>query len=60
MYAEEVPLSKLFDLSGQVAFVTGAARGVGAAIALGLAKAGAKVSPTRTVCVVRCVCGGGG
>lgn len=35
--------SKLFDLSGRVAVVTGAARGLGAAIGRGLAGAGAKV-----------------
>ncbi len=35
--------SKLFDLSGKSAVVTGAARGLGAAIARGLAGAGAKV-----------------
>ncbi|KAL4420594.1 hypothetical protein ABPG75_010250 [Micractinium tetrahymenae] len=39
----EVPLKGLFDLSGQVAFVTGAARGVGASIACAFAEAGAKV-----------------
>lgn len=32
------------DLTGKVAFVAGASRGIGAAIALGLAKAGAKVA----------------
>jgi NAD(P)-dependent dehydrogenase (short-subunit alcohol dehydrogenase family) len=35
--------SKLFDLSGKIAVVTGAARGLGAAIARGLAGAGASV-----------------
>ena len=34
---------RLFDLSGKVAVVTGAARGLGAAMAHGLAGAGAKV-----------------
>jgi NAD(P)-dependent dehydrogenase (short-subunit alcohol dehydrogenase family) len=37
---------KLFDLSGKVAVVTGAARGLGAAMARGLAGAGAKVIAT--------------
>jgi NAD(P)-dependent dehydrogenase (short-subunit alcohol dehydrogenase family) len=36
-------LLKLFDLSGKVAVVTGAARGLGGAMARGLAGAGAKV-----------------
>lgn len=40
----EVPLKGLFDLTGQVALVTGAARGVGAAIACAFAQAGAKAS----------------
>jgi NAD(P)-dependent dehydrogenase (short-subunit alcohol dehydrogenase family) len=35
--------ARLFDLSGKVAVVTGAARGLGAAMAQGLAGAGAKV-----------------
>ena len=34
----------LFDLSGQAAFVTGASRGIGQAIAVGLADAGADVA----------------
>jgi hypothetical protein len=37
-------LGKLFDLTGRVAFITGAGRGVGAHIAHGMARFGAKVS----------------
>lgn len=36
-------IGRLFDLSGKVAIVTGAARGLGRAMAVGLAGAGAKV-----------------
>ena len=38
--------STLFDLSGKTALVTGASRGLGQAIAVGLAEAGAKVGIT--------------
>ena len=37
-------VKKLFNLSGRTAFVTGSSRGIGAAIALGLAECGADVA----------------
>ncbi|HEX9189917.1 MAG TPA: SDR family NAD(P)-dependent oxidoreductase, partial [Vicinamibacteria bacterium] len=37
-------MSRLFSLEGRVALVTGASRGLGAAIATGLAEAGADVA----------------
>ena len=44
MEPENEPLSRLFDLTGDVAFITGAAGGLGASISQLLAKAGAKVA----------------
>ena len=55
----------LFDLSGKVALVTGAARGLGAAMALALADAGADVavhagetSPAATESAIAAKAGG--
>ncbi|MEA3255541.1 MAG: glucose 1-dehydrogenase [Candidatus Altiarchaeota archaeon] len=42
----ESKMNKLFDLTGKVAVVTGASRGLGKAMAIGLAKAGANVVAT--------------
>jgi hypothetical protein len=41
--ADKFCADKLFDLSGSTAFVTGGAQGIGAAIALGLARHGANI-----------------
>ncbi|GAB4816145.1 hypothetical protein N2152v2_003191 [Parachlorella kessleri] len=43
LYERDILEGKLFDLSGSTAFVTGSARGMGAAIAVGMARCGAKV-----------------
>ena len=43
-----MPVNQLFDLSGRVAIVTGGSRGLGEAIATGLAEAGARVAITST------------
>lgn len=44
--AQTVDIEAQFDLSGEVAVVTGASRGIGRAIAIGLGSAGATVVPT--------------
>ncbi len=36
-------MSALFDLSGRTALITGSSRGIGLAIATGLARAGARI-----------------
>ena len=42
-YSDDINLHKRFDLSGHRAFITGSARGIGRAIAIGLAEYGARV-----------------
>ena len=42
-YSDDIQLHTRFDLSGHRAFVTGSARGIGRAIAIGLAEYGAQV-----------------
>ena len=42
-YSDDIQLHKRFDLSGHRVFVTGSARGIGRAIAIGLAEYGAQV-----------------
>jgi 2-dehydro-3-deoxy-D-gluconate 5-dehydrogenase len=42
-----MPTAELFDLSGRISIVTGGNGGIGRAIALGLARAGAAVAATR-------------
>ena len=43
MIMDELKIHELFDLTGKVAIVTGASRGLGKAYSIGLAKAGANV-----------------
>src|SRR3990167_2511621 len=51
-------MSKLFDLGGKVAIVTGAGRGIGKTLALGLARHGADVvAVSRTLSQVEQVAG---
>ncbi len=42
-YSDDIQLHKRFDLTGHRAFITGSARGIGRAIAIGLAEYGATV-----------------
>ena len=42
-YSDDIQLHKRFDLTGHRAFITGSARGIGRAIAMGLAEYGAQV-----------------
>lgn len=42
-YSDDIQLHKRFDLTGRRAFITGSARGIGRAIAMGLAEYGAQV-----------------
>ena len=49
---------KMFDLTGQIAIVTGAGRGIGKAIALGLAEAGADIGlVSRTTSELEAIAG---